>query len=161
MRRLAIAVAVVGAVGFAVCGGYWLGFRHAWNLALQAETPVRASLAIGHLRLLEQGRLSDLRTFYESDIDSGLMWWAQLEGDPSYRLLNVLSGHDVVPEYERYVKRVAAYRQSNKSPLRDPALVESMLKSMREADPVLARELEESGREGEQAIDRMVKKYGP
>src|SRR5688572_16443551 len=159
MRRFAIAVAVVVALGIAVFGAYGLGFRHAWNLSLKAEAPVRATLAIGHLRLLEQGRHSDLRTFYESDIDSGLMWWAQLEDDPRYRLLNVLSGHDVVPEYERYVRRLAAYRKSNKSPLRDQALVESMLKSAREADPAFARDLEEGGRELEQAIDRMVKKY--
>lgn len=159
MRHFAIVVAVVVALALAVCGGYWLGFRHAWSLGLQAEAPVRATLAIGQLRLLEQGRFSDLRTFYESDIDSGLMWWAQLEDDPRYRLLNVLSGHDVVPQYEQYVKRVAAYRKSNKSPLRDPALVESMLKSAREANPAFARDIEEGGRELEQAIDRMVKKY--
>ena len=115
---------------------------------------------MGHLRLLEQGRLSDLRTFYESDIDSGLMWWAQLEDDPNYRLLNILSGQDIVPEHERYVKRLAAYRKANKSPLRDPALVESMLNSARKADPAFAQELEQGGRDAEQAIDRMVKKYG-
>ena len=160
MRRLAIAIAVMGALGLAVGGGYYLGFRHAWNLGLQAEAPVRASLAIGNLRLLEQGRVSDLKFFYESEIDSGLMWWAQLEDDASYRLLNVLSGHEIVPQYERYVKRAAAYRKLNKSPLRDPALVESMLKSARDADPAFAHELEEGGRQAENAIDRMVKKYG-
>jgi chorismate mutase len=83
-----------------------------------------------------------------------------VEENPNYRLLNVLSGHDVVPQYERYVKRVAAYRKANKSPLSDPALVESMLKSAREADPALARELEEGGRDADLAVDRMVKKYG-
>ena len=125
-----------------------------------ADAPVRGSLAIGHLRLLEQGRVADLRTFYESDIDSGLTWWAQLEADPTYRLLNILSGHDVVPDYEQYVKRIAVYRKANKSPLRDPALVASMLKSARDRDPAFARELEEGGRESERAIDRMVEKYG-
>ena len=101
-----------------------------------------------------------MKTFFESDVDSGLIWWAQLEHAPNYRALNVLSGQEIVPEYERYVKRVAAYRKSRKSPLRDPALVESMLKSAREADPAFARELEEGGRQAEEAIDRMVKKYG-
>jgi hypothetical protein len=114
---------------------------------------------MGQVKLLEQGRLSDLRMLYESDIDSGLVWWAQLEDDRTYRLLNVLSGHAVVPQYEQYVKRAATYRKSNKSPLRDPTLVESMLKSAREADPAFARDLEDGGREVEQAIDRMVKKY--
>ena len=57
MRRLAIAITLVAALGLGAVGGYLLGFRHAWNLGLQAEAPVRASLAIGNLRLLEQGRL--------------------------------------------------------------------------------------------------------
>jgi hypothetical protein len=160
MKRLAIVVSVVAALVLGVCGGYWLGFRQAWNLGLQAEAPVRATIAIAHLKLLEQGRLSDIKPFYESEIDSGLMWWAQLEDDPNYRLLNLLSGHDVVPDYQRYVKRVATYRKTNASPLRDRALVASMLKSAREADPAFARALEESGREADLAIDRMVKKYG-
>jgi hypothetical protein len=159
MKRLAISVTALAALGLAVCGGYWLGFRQAWNLGLQVEAPVRATLAIAHLKLLEQGRLSDVKSSYESDIDSGLMWWAQVEDDPNYRLLNVLSGHDVVPQYERYVKLVATYRRAHKSPRRDRALVESMLKSAREADPAFARELEQGGRDAELAIDRMVNKY--
>lgn len=160
MKRLAISVVVLSALGLGVCGGYWLGFRQGWIIGLHVEAPVRASLAIGHLKFLEQGQLEFLKTSYESDIDAGLMFWAQVEENPNYRLLNVLSGHDLVPQYERYVKRVAAYRKANKSPLSDPALVESMLKSAREADPALAREIEEGGRDADLAIDRMVKKYG-
>jgi hypothetical protein len=160
MKRSAIILAAVAVLGLAVGGGYWLGFRHAWSLGLMAEAPVRGSLAIGNLRLLELGRASDLRSFYESEVDSGLMWWARLEDDPNYRFLNVLSGHNVVPEYERYVKRIAIYRKAHKSPLRERALVESMLKSAREADPAFARELEEGGHEADRAIDSMVNKYG-
>jgi hypothetical protein len=160
MRHVAIAFALALALGLAACGGYWLGFRHAWDRSLQAEAPLRASLAIGNLRLLDQGRLSDLRVYYDSEIDFGLMWWAQLEEAPSYRLLNVLSGQDVVPDYERYVRRAAVYRRTNPSRVRDPAVVESMLKAAREANPAFALELEQGGREAGLAIDRMVKKYG-
>jgi hypothetical protein len=159
MRRPAIALIVVIAVAVALAGGYWLGFRHAWNLGLMAEAPVRGTLAIGHLRLLEKGRVSDLRTFYESDIDSGLLWWSRLEDDPMFRFINALSGHDVIPNYEQYVTRVAAYRKANKSPLREQLRVESMLNSVREKDPGFAKELEQSGRQGDLAIDRMVRKY--
>lgn len=76
------------------------------------------------------------------------------------RFLNVLSGDEVVPDRERYVKRVAQYRRTNKSPLRDPALVESTLQSAREKDAGFAQELERSARDAEEAIDRMVEKYG-
>jgi hypothetical protein len=160
MKRIAISVTVLVALGLTVCGGYWLGFRQGWNLGLQVEAPLRATLAIGHLGFLEKGQLAFLKTSYESEVDTGLMWWAHVEDDPNYRFLNVLSGHDVVPQYERYVTRVATYRKANKSPLRDPAMAESMLKSAREADPVLARALEEGWHEADLAIDRMVKKYG-
>jgi hypothetical protein len=160
MKRLSTAFALFVALGLALASGYWIGFRHAWSLGLQADAPVRGSLAIGHLKLLDTGRLSDLQTFYESEIDSALIWWAQLEDYPMFRYLNVLSGHEVVPDHERYVKRVANYRRTNKSPLRDVALVESMLQSAREKDAGFADELERSSRDAEAAIDRMVEKYG-
>jgi hypothetical protein len=74
MKRLSTAFALFVALGLALASGYWIGFRHAWSLGLQADAPVRGSLAIGHLKLLDTGRLSDLQTFYESEIDSGLIW---------------------------------------------------------------------------------------
>lgn len=160
MKLLTIVFALLAALGLAVAGGYWMGFRHAWLLGIQADAPVRASLAIGHLKMLEKGRVSDLRFFYESEIDSGLMWWAQLEDDPMYRFLTPLSGHEVVPDYEHYVKRVANYRRTNKSPLRDAALVRSTLQSVREKDATFADELEKGSRDAGEAIDRMVQKYG-
>jgi hypothetical protein len=149
MKRIAIALGLLVALGVAASGGYLLGFRNAWDMSLKAEAPVRGTLAIGHLRLIEAGRLSDLRTFFESDIDSGLMWWAQLEDESAFGLINVLSGHDVVPNYEQYVTRVATYRKVHKSPIRERDRVESMLNAVREKDPGFARELEESGKLGD------------
>lgn len=160
MTKPLVVLSVVALIGAAACGSYWLGFRHAWALGLMADAPVRGSFAIGQLKLLEQGRLPDLRFTYESDIDTGLMSWAQLEADPTYQLLNVLTGQDIVPGHEQYVKRVATYRKTHQSPLREPALVEQMLSSARKADPAFARELEEGGRESAMAIDRMITKYG-
>lgn len=160
MKQLSIGFALLVALGLAAASGYWMGFRHAWGLGLQADAPVRGSIAIAHLKMLERGQASDLRIPFEAEIDSGLMWWAQLEDHPMYPFLNVLTGQEIVPDYELYVKRVANYRKANKSPLRDPVLVESMLRSVREKDAGFADELVEGGRQSDAAIDRMVEKYG-
>jgi hypothetical protein len=160
MKRLAIVLSLTAAVGVAACSGYWLGFRHAWEMGLQADAPARGSLALGQLKMLETGRTSDLRTFFESDIDSGLLWWDQLEAYPLFGWINVLSGYDLLPDQVRFVRRIATYRKDHPSPLREPALIQQMLDSTRQKDPAFAAELEVSGREGDEAIDRMIRKYG-
>jgi hypothetical protein len=160
MKRLIHPFAVLFAVAIAAAGGYWLGFYHAWGVSLMADAPVRGSLSLGLIRALENGRIADVKIAFESDIDSGLMWWAQLEEHPLYGALNVLSGHEVVPGNEKYVRRIAAYRQQHLSPIRDPALVQDMLKDLWQKDPTFAKQIEASGRNSDQDIDRMVKKYG-
>jgi len=160
MKHLTIVLSLMAAVAVAACSGYWLGFHHAWAMGLQADAPVRGSLALGQLKALENGRTSDLRLSYESDIDSGLLWWDQLEAYPLFGWINFLSGYDVMPGHTRFVRRIATYRKNNPSTLRDPVLVQRMLDDVRQKDPEFAAELEVSGREGEEAIDRTINKYG-
>ncbi len=159
MKRLAVSIALVTTALVGISGGYWLGFRHAWEMGLMADAPVRGALAMHYLRALEKDQTDNLRTSFEADIDAGLMLWAQLEDYPLFRTLNALSGHEVIPEVERYVRRIATYRKGHKSPLREPALVEKMLSEMREKDPEFAADLEASGHHSDTAIDRMIEKY--
>lgn len=159
MKRRVVICSIAAAVALSACGGYWLGFRHAWEMGLQADAPVRGSLALGHLEMLRKGQASEMRLFFESDVDSGLLWWDQLEAYPLFGWINVLSGYDVMPQHEQWVRRIATYRKNNPSPLREPARVQEMLHSIRENDPAFASELDESGRETEEAIDRMIAKY--
>jgi len=159
MKKYTVSIALVVTAAVAAAGGYWAGFRHAWEMGLMAEAPVRGVLATHYLRALEKGRSDDLRTSFESNIDAGLMLWAQLEESPQFVAINALSGQDVDPGFEKYVRRLATYRKSHESPLRDPALVERMLSSVKEKDAAFAEDLEASGRESEAAIDRMIVKY--
>jgi hypothetical protein len=64
-----LTVAVVSALA-----GYWLGFRQAWDLSLMASAPVRGSLAVAHLKSLDDDRLDNVRATLNADIDSGLVW---------------------------------------------------------------------------------------
>jgi len=150
---------VLLAMSVAAAGGYWLGFRHAWQRGLMAEAPVRGAIAVHQLRALAQNQTDNLRTGFESDIDNGLLWWAYLESCPLFGVINSLSGVEVSPGYEEYVRRIANYRKAHVSPFRDPAVVKGVLDSIKEHDPELAVEFEASGLEAEAQIDRMVEKY--
>jgi hypothetical protein len=144
MKRIALllVVAVVSAAA-----GYCFGFRQAWNLGVMADAPVRGSIAIAQLNFLENGQDGNLCTQFESEVDSGLLWWAQLEQFPLHNALNTLSGQSVISEYQRYVRRVAAYRKSHASPFADPKVVAQMLDAARAHDPDFASELEASGKQ--------------
>lgn len=158
--RTGLAIVVIAVVAFiAACGGYWLGFREAWSMGLRADAAPKGAVAIAHLRLIESGRLNDVKFALESDIDTGLVLWHDLYSSPLRPAINALSGIDVFPEYEQYVRRLASYRKANKSPLSDPKLTESMISSAGKHNPAFARELAQSKESADRAIDEMVKKY--
>lgn len=149
-----IAIAIVSAAA-----GYCLGFRQAFNLGVMADAPVRGSIAVAQLSSLGEGQLNDVRTQLESEVDSGLVWWAQLEEFPLHRSLNALSGQSVVPDNLRYVRRVASYRKAHASPLADPKLIDQLIESARAHDPNLANELAEGAKKNEAALTHMIQKY--
>jgi hypothetical protein len=149
--------ALLLALGAAV-GGYWLGFRHGSRLALMADAAPRGAVAIGNLHLLEKGQTNSVRFYLESEVDSGLMWWHELDQFPLRRALNALSGGDVIPGDEMYVRRLAIYRKEHPSPLDDPSLNREMLEHM--PDPSVVNDLEEGDRSRRQAIKEMLQKYG-
>jgi hypothetical protein len=109
--------------------------------------------------MLDKGPADNLRILFESDIDSGLQWWAHLEEYPLFGVINELSGQDVVPGVQRYVRRIATYRKDHDSPLSDPARIERMLENARQNDPALAKDLEQGGREADENIKNMIEKY--
>lgn len=139
--------------------GYLLGFRQAWDLSFMANAPVRGSIAVAHLKSLENNRLENVRATLDADVDAGLVWWSELEESPLSRALNLLSGEDVLPDHLRYVRRVASYRKTHASPLSDPKVVGPMLESVRESDPGLAAQMVKNGRESDAAMARMIEKY--
>lgn len=63
---------------------------------------------MGNTRLLEAQRVSDLRAQFAFDIDSGLMWWYRIDHSLLCPALNILTGTEVIPQCEVYVRRLAA-----------------------------------------------------
>jgi hypothetical protein len=144
----------------AAVGGYWWGFRDGSRLGLMADAAPRGAVAIGNLRLLEKDQTDSVRFYLESEVDSALMWWHELDRFPLRRALNILSGGDVIPGDEKYVRRLATYRREHPSPLDDPSLNQRMLEDVAAADPSMAKELQEGERKRRQAIRDMIQKYG-
>ena len=155
---LAIVLVTVIAV-IAACGGYWMGFREAWSDGLRADAAPRGVIAIGQLRMIESGRMDYLRSALESDIDSGLLLWHDLASSPLRPVVNTLSGTEVFPEYEDYVRRLATYRKAHPSPLSDPKLAESLVSNAQKLSPEVARELKQSTAAADRSIQEMVKQY--
>lgn len=158
MRTLLTAICV--AIVFAV-GGYWLGFRQAWEMGVMVDYSTRGVIAISNTRLLDSQRSSDLRAQFASDIDSGLMFWHEIDRSPLRPALNVLTGIELIPQYETYVRRLAAYRKAHPSPLDDPALIAQMLREAKDKDPAFAAELVEGGKQRQHAIQEVMRKYAP
>jgi hypothetical protein len=140
---LTIVLVVVVAIA-AACGGYWLGFREAWSMGLRADAAPKGVIAIGQLRLIKQGRINDLKGILENDIDTGLILWHDLSASQLRPLMNTLSGTEVFPEYEQYVRKLATYRKAHQSGLY----------------PAPAGQLGQPGKSASRAIGEVVKEYG-
>jgi len=89
MKRL---IAFLGVAAVSAAAGYCFGFRQAWSLGVMADAPVRGSIAVAHVKSIENGQLNYVRATLDADIDSGLIWWDQLEQFPLHGALNALSG---------------------------------------------------------------------
>jgi hypothetical protein len=156
-RNLIFSTTALLLAAAAAVGGYWLGFRHGFRLGLMADAAPRGAVAIANLRLLEKGQTDPVRFYFESEVDSGLMWWHELDQFPLRGALNTLTGDDVIPGDEKYVRSLANYRREHPSPLDDPSLKREMLEQM---DPSVVKDLEEGDRSRRQAIKEMLQKYG-
>jgi len=160
MTRTAVVVALLAMTLIAGAGGYILGFRQGWRLSLLVERPVRGAQSLALMHGLENGKVDAVKTSFESDIDNGLLWWPDVERFPAYGSLSALSGEPVVADTITYVRRLASYRRQHESPLNRPEVVNSMLDSVRKADPGMADELAASRGDIDARMAEMIKKYG-
>ena len=141
-------------------GGYWLGFLYGSRWGLMADGLPRGVVAVGNLHLLERGHPDSVRFYLETEVDSGLMDWDQLERFPLRSAFNTLYGDNVIPGYEGYVRKLAAYRKEHPSPLDDPSLTQQTIQHIREQDPAMAQEMQEGDSLRRQRIQELLKKYG-
>jgi len=152
---------MAGVAVFAAAAGYWVGFRHAWEMGLMAEAAPRGVVALGNIRSIDAAKTDQVKFMLEGEIDDGLLWWHELSNSRLLPVLNRLSGSDVYPASEEYVRRLAAYRKANPSPYWDPQLNAQVDANLAKADPELAAALAESGRDGRKAIEAVIAEYAP
>ena len=108
--RLVLGIVAVGAVAFTA--GYVAGFRTAWPMSVQAEYVARGALATIMLPAMRRGRTDMLATYFERDLDYGLL----LGGDfveSAARPLLPLMGIEDPAESEHSLSRTASYRKAN------------------------------------------------
>lgn len=109
MTKKSIVAAVILSSLLAAAGGYWFGFRQGWVLSQEADASARGALAVLQLHSLDQGRVDDVKLLWEHDVDFGLLLWPAIDSYPLRSSLNVLWGQNVIPDYEKYVRRLAIY----------------------------------------------------
>jgi hypothetical protein len=67
------------------------------------------------------------RLYLEADVDDGLFGWSSITDAASRAsLVNRLSGEDVFPGYERYIRSAAEYRTAHPSPWAVPGAIEKL-----------------------------------
>ena len=120
----------------------------------------QGAVALWQVQLLDVGRTEEVKFKLESDVDSGLIWWYETSRSPLRPLLNQLSGTDVVPNYEKYIRQLAAYRKTHPSPVLDPALTAQVQSNLAKVDPDFGAMAAEGARDAQRAIDAMVTEYG-
>jgi hypothetical protein len=153
---LTVGISVVSAAA-----GYWFGFRQAWDLSLMAEAAPRGVVALGNIRSIDAGETDTVKFSLEGEIDAGLLWWHEISKSGLVPVLNHLSGSEIYPASEKYIRRLAEYRKAHPSPYWDPELNAQVDANLAKADPQLAAELADSDRAGREAIEAVIAEYAP
>ena len=139
--------------------GFWFGFRQAWTLGAMVDAVPRGAVGIQLMQRIKAGETSDATYYFESQIDSGLMFWHDVKNSPLYPFLNQLSGSDVTPGTDKSVRHLAVFRKRNPSPLWDPVAMARVDFNIASADPEFAKELAASSRDAKAAMDSVIAEY--
>ena len=161
MKTLAPVVAAVVIVAASLVLGFWLGFRHGWQMGLMVEAAPRGVVGMQLGRRIDADQGDEAKYYFESQIDAGLIFWHDVSESRLSPFLNTLIGDDVYPEYEKYIRRLAAYRKVNASPLWDAAAIAEVDAHMANHDPALAKEMAAASFDAKKAMDEVVSKYAP
>jgi hypothetical protein len=161
MKTWHASLLVSGVAVVAAAVGYWIGFRQAWEMGLMAEAAPRGVVALANIRSIDAARTDQVKFTLEGEIDVGLLWWHEISNSRLLPVLNQLSGSDVYPSSEKYVRRLAEYRKANPSPYWDLELNAQVDANLAKADPELAKALAESDRAGREAIEAVIAEYAP
>jgi hypothetical protein len=157
MKSWWIAFAFLAGCAVSAAAGFWYGFREAWYLGAAAGFLPRGVIATQQLKALEAGRTDFISVGLESDVDNGLIWGYELFHHPLRRGLNLLSGTDVYPEYEKYTVRLADYRREHPSRMKEDMF--DTVPPGKEQYRDFYADLAQSARESVAKMNAMVERY--
>ena len=155
--RFFIIVSLVAIIAGVV--GYWSGFREGWSLSIRADAALRGSIAMAQLDSINRNDTDRLKFGFESEIDQGLIYWYQLTNSFVAPLINFLTGENIIPGYERSIRRLAVYRKKNKSPLIDSDEGKSLQEYAEKSDSAFVPEVKKANEYVHRALNEMVEKY--
>jgi len=161
MKTSVIIVAVIGIAIVTLVAGFWLGFRPGWQMGLMTEAAPRGVVGMQLGRRIDVVGADEAKYYFESQIDAGLMFWHDVSESRLSPYLNTLTGTEVYPEYEKYIRRLAQYRKANPSPLWDPATGAEVDATVAGHDAELAKDIAEASRDAKKAMDEVVSNYAP
>jgi N-acyl-D-aspartate/D-glutamate deacylase len=141
--------------------GFGIGFRQAWTLGSTVDSTGRGVAGLQLMRSIDAGRTHEVTYYFESQVDAGLMSWHSVQSSTLYPFLNQLSGVDVTPGMEPYVRQLAAYRKNNPSPLWDPRDMAKVEAYLRDHKPETAEDSIAASRAAKEAMDSVVSEYAP
>ena len=114
-RSLIIGYAWLGAV-LAGCGGFWIGVREGWNLALMENAVHIGVVALPRVDAVRTGRASELDKAFEFDVDSGLVWSHHFLASPLSSFLAPVWGISSSAQNSQNIVRLANHRKVYPSP---------------------------------------------
>lgn len=147
MRRALIATLVASACLASAGGGFWLGFREAWYLGIDAEALPRGVVATHHLRYLRAGTPGPVIVGLEFDVDIGLSRGTKIIDHPLRPLFGPLWGVGEHPGFERHAAQLANHRR------RFPSLLEP---DSFNRNPGMVQDAQET----KSRIDRAIERFG-
>ena len=149
-----LAGCMVVAVVVSAAGGFWLGLREGWELALMADSARIGSGAVPRLTAIKLGQVNALNTALELDVDNGLIWSHYYIQSPLHPFLAPVWGLNAYPENRKEMARLAGYRREH------PALpiVDGIGLNTRAAKDDSVEAMMDERR---QIVDEMVRHFAP
>jgi len=99
----------------AACGGFWIGVREGWNLALMENAVHIGVAALPRLEAVRTGKASELDKAFEFDVDSALVWSYHVLESPLSGFLAPVWGISISAQNSRDLARLANYRKTHPS----------------------------------------------
>jgi hypothetical protein len=136
MKRIVFIVLSFTVVCFAGLGGYWIGLRRGVDLGGAASAVSEGAVAAAELSLLDRGMPDKARYILEGAVDDGLVGWHKLTSTGEARASLDLLGRNLAPYSapwlnEDFIRRVAVYRKTHKSPQTLPAALDDVVEKCR------------------------------